>query len=361
MKGTIKSYASFRGTQRIFKIGICLGLAVVCAVVLPGQTEVFGAAGTVTIEKEGVAPTAEELGAARNAYSVELAVVQVEPSVEHMGFRANPVVNASAAVAAYREGDAPPYPFRIFFPKEVRSGKKYPLVLWLHGRGESLSDNECQLAHMQTSIDVLAGPDRPDFYLVAVQCPVETHSWHRPDPRTPHEETPLEMLDKITQALIKGYPIDVDRISILGICTGGEAGFVLIKKFPNRFSALVACSSNKPDDDPKIYRYQPIWLFNNRDDMVSSNDNLRFADMVNDLGGDVHVTVHATGGHNTWTSAQRDDHVIEWLLRQRRGRFAFPRDVPVLDRSETNIFLMFALPIAVFVVSVTLPRKPGKK
>jgi predicted peptidase len=202
-----------------------LRFAFLCTVVISGRTHTFGAVGRITIEKEGKPPTANELALARRAYSVELAVVRVDASTEYMGFRANPVVNASAAVAAYREGDAPPYPFRIFFPKEVRSGKKYPLVLWLHGRGESLSDNECQLAHMQTSIDVLAGPDRPDFYLVAVQCPVETHSWHRPDPRTPHEETPLEMLDKITQALIKGYPIDVDRISILGICTGGEAGF----------------------------------------------------------------------------------------------------------------------------------------
>jgi hypothetical protein len=95
--------------------------------------------------------------------------------------------------------------------------------------------------------------------------------------------------------------------------------------------------------------------------MVSSNDNLRFADMVNDLGGDVHVTVHATGGHNTWTSAQRDDHVIEWLLRQRRGRFAFPRDVPVLDNPKERGLLMFALPMAVLTALVVIAQKTGER
>ena len=76
------------------------------------------------------------------------------------------------------------------------------------------------------------------------------------------------------------------------------------------------------------------------------------------------VTLHETGGHNTWTSAQRDDHIIEWLLRQRRGRFAFPRDVPFLGRSRKEIFLLFVLPIVAFVsfatASLRISRRQSK-
>ena len=169
------------------------------------------AEGVITIERPGREPSVEERDVARKAYSVELAAVKVSPEAENVGFKANPVVNAAAAVAAYREGDAPPYFFRIFLPKKVKPGKKYPLILLFHGRGESQNDNECQLAHIQTSIDILAGPDRPDFYLAAVQCPVETLSWDMPDPRAPHGETPLEMLDKIITVLVSDYQADPNQ------------------------------------------------------------------------------------------------------------------------------------------------------
>lgn len=333
-----------------------------CVATVVETSFILGDAHKITIEKEGRSPTSEELAWARTAFSIELAEVRVSPTVEYVGFKANPVVNAAASVAAYREGEAAPYFFRMFLPKDVKPKIKYPLILWIHGEGESLSDNESQMAHMQTSIDILAGPNRPDFYLVAVQCPVETHSWNTPDSRTPHGETPLEILDKITQTLIEDYPIDVNRISLLGVCSGGVAGFELIKKYPKRFSAFVACSSHAPSDSPLTYSHLPIWLFNNQDDSDVWKSNLDFATAVNEAWGDMHVTLHERGGHNTWTSAQRDDHVIEWLLRQRRGRFAFPRDVPVLDHSKKEVFQLFFLPIIIFTIFavVTLVRGYNK-
>lgn len=338
---------------------VALGFVFFCTVTVMETPFTYGAVGKITIEKEGRAPTSEELAWARTAFSIDLAEVRVSPTVEYVGFKANPVVNAAATVAAYREEGTKPYLFRMFLPKDVKPKKKYPLILWIHGYGESLSDNESQMAHMQTSIDILAGPSRPDFYLVAIQCPVETHSWNTPDPRAPNGETPLEMLDKITQTLIEEYPIDISRISLLGICSGGVAGFKMIKEFPKRFSAFAACSSCAPSDSPSTYRYQPVWLFNNKDDSSAWKSNMDFAAAVNEDWGDTYVTLHEKGGHNTWTSAQRDDRIIEWLLRQRRGRFAFPRDVPALDHSKKEVFQLFLLPIIIFVVFVVVTAMRG--
>ena len=331
---------------------VVLSFVFFCTATVIETSFILGATGKISIEREGRPPTSKELAWARTAFSIDLTEVRVSPTVEYVGFKANPVVNAAAAVAAYKEGEARPYLFRMFLPKKINPKKKYPLILLLHGNGESLSDNESQLAHMQTSIDVLAGPDRPDFYLVAVQCPAETHSWDTPDPRAPNGETPLEMLEKITQVLVEDHPVDDNRISLLGICTGGVAGFEMIKKFPKRFSAFAACSSDVPDDSPRIYRHLPIWLFNNQDDFTMWRSNLDFAAAVNKAWGNMDITLHEKGGHNTWTSAQRDDHIIEWLLRQRRGRFAFPRHAPALDHPEKEILLLFILPIAIFIFFV---------
>ena len=38
-------------------------------------------------------------------------------------------------------------PYRILLPENYDKTKKYPLVLFLHGRGESGADNEKQLIH----------------------------------------------------------------------------------------------------------------------------------------------------------------------------------------------------------------------
>ncbi len=304
--------------------------------------------GKVTIVKEGIVPTAKELAETR-----------IVPSLEVLGTLANPIVIASSAEAVYTEDGCYPYPFRMFLPKVVNPKKKYPLILWLHGLGESRGDNESQMMHMQTSIDVLAGPNRPDFYLVAVQR-YSMGPWSQSDPRAPHGESALDMLDKIVQTLTRDYPIDPNRISLLGICDGVSAGYDLIREFPGRFSAFVAFSSTAPVEFTRCYSKLPIWMFNNSDDYIKPDRALIFAKEVNKNGGDAYVTIRE-GGHNTWTCGQRDDHVIEWLLRQKRGRFSFPRHVPTLDRSGINVFLMFAIPMTVILFSVTLFLKIRKR
>ncbi len=307
----------------------------------------------ITIEENGRTLSIDEISAAKNAPSVKWKSVD--------GYIPNEAVVGASYVAAYREGEFPPYFFRIFLPKEIQPNVKYPLILWLHGLGESLDDNKSQLAHMQWSIETLAGPNRPDFFLVAVQCPQETGSWYTSDPRAPHGESPLEMVDKITETLINEYPVDIDRISLLGICSGASAGFRLFQQFPRRFSAFTACSASPPPETVEAFRHLPIWMFNNSDDPEGWYDNKPLADSVNRVGGDFFLTVRDFGGHDTWTSAQRDDHVLEWLLRQRRGKMVFPRGVPALDRSKGNLLVMFGLPIIITLFCLFIDRKLEKK
>jgi prepilin-type N-terminal cleavage/methylation domain-containing protein/prepilin-type processing-associated H-X9-DG protein len=330
------------------EVGILLQTAIFCVAIPWGLPTGLCAAGSITIEKQRRVPTEKELADTRFAPSIERGPKE--------GYKPNQIVVDSSAVMAYREANVSPYYFRMFSPKEVKPKKKYPLVLWLHGAGESRSDNESQLAHMQSSIDILAGPNRPDFFLIALQCPIQTKSWNSPDPRTPHGETPLEMLHKITETLLRGYPIDRNRISLLGVCSGAMAGFELIEKYSDRFSAFVALSPSGPREMINAYRRLPIWMFNNRDDLDTWDDNTLFADTVNNAGGDLYLTIHPSGGHDTWTGAQRDDHVLDWLIRQRRGRFAFPRHVSILDRSATNIFFMFGLPMMISVFTIMISR-----
>lgn len=319
-----------------------------CAALLWGTSCRLLADERIAVIREGQAPSQTELAEAAAAASIMWG--------EKSGYKQNQIVEKASCIMAYRNAGGEPYYFRMFMPKETAPGKKYPLVIWLHGVGESRSDNASQLAHMQSSIESLAGPDRPDFFLIATQCPIETRSWTSPDPRTPHGETPLEMIHLVTEALLREYPVDQDRISLMGICSGAMAGFELIEQYPDRFSAMAGCSPSRLPFRIDAYRRVAVWTFNNQDDSDSS-DNEHAAEALNRSGIPFFITLNPTGGHDTWTAAQRDDHVLDWLLRQRRGRFPFPRHVPVLDRSWGNMFLLFGLPIFITVIAVLFSRR----
>ena len=323
-------------------------LAVLLVAEMP---KIFSADDRITITQKGRTLTPKELAETRR-----IVILTPEES------RTPPAMMVASSVAIYTEDGGTEYPFRMFLPKEIDLKKKYPLIMWLHGLGESRNDNESQLIHMQTSVDTLAGPNRPDFFLIAPQCYSKEVFWDVPDPRSPHGETPLEMLEKITDTLVRDYPIDPDRISLIGICSGGDFAFNLVKKHPDRFSAIAVCSSSAPPVPSVAYWKLPIWFFNNPDNYAGSETIFKFARDVNWNNGDVLVTGHDGGGHDSWTLAQKEDHVIEWLLRQRRNRHTFPRNVPMRDHTGKEILLLFGLPIALFIISITVfvIRRKGK-
>lgn len=70
-------------------------------------------------------------------------------------------------------GDSLPY--RMIRPESMKAGKKYPLVLFLHGAGERGNDNERQLTHGgQMFLNPVNREKYPVFVLVP-QCPAGSY------------------------------------------------------------------------------------------------------------------------------------------------------------------------------------------
>ena len=74
-----------------------------------------------------------------------------------------------------------PLRFRLHVPDSYEVGKKYPLVVWLHGAGECGSDNINQLSHLHHIIPYLVGPKKRDFFLLVPQCPHTHVAWEAPE------------------------------------------------------------------------------------------------------------------------------------------------------------------------------------
>ncbi|MDR0521775.1 MAG: prolyl oligopeptidase family serine peptidase [Planctomycetaceae bacterium] len=61
--------------------------------------------------------------------------------------------------------------YRLHVPRNMEPGKKYPLVLWLHGAGECGNDNKRSLIHLHHILPYLTGTKQRDFFLLVPQCP----------------------------------------------------------------------------------------------------------------------------------------------------------------------------------------------
>src|SRR5690606_25871333 len=64
-----------------------------------------------------------------------------------------------------------PLPYRLMKPAQLEPGKRYPLVVFLHGAGERGRDNVKQLSSLPTWLAEPEMREKYPCYLVAPQCP----------------------------------------------------------------------------------------------------------------------------------------------------------------------------------------------
>ena len=160
--------------------------------------------------------------------------------------------------------------FRFFRPERLRRGRSYPLVLFLHGGGETGSPqvrpaNVTQITANRGAI-VWATPERraqhPAF-VVAPQLPGRTSQWTEPG----IQAAVMGLIERLSAA----YPIDADRIYITGLSRGGRGAVELLSNNPTTFAGALLAAARAEDDDVSgvpAFASVPIWLTHAADDPV---------------------------------------------------------------------------------------------
>ncbi len=128
--------------------------------------------------------------------------------------------------------------FRLRSPNNIKLHKKYPLVVWFHGKGESGDDNRRQLAHLQYTLEFLVGPKSLDFFMLVTQCPKDNPYWNTSVSQEGKGDAPVTIAMEIFEHLIEEYPIDKSMISTFGQCSGAVGSWELIKKYPELIAAV---------------------------------------------------------------------------------------------------------------------------
>jgi predicted peptidase len=217
--------------------------------------------------------------------------------------------------------------YRVLAPAVVEPGRRYPLVLFLHGAGERGSDNEAQLAYLPTWLAQTENRRTHPCFVVAPQCRTG-HRWVEVDwaekrsrPQSPEPTVDLAAAVAALDAVLEAEPVDRDRVCLTGLSMGGYGAWDLAARMPERFAALIPiCGGGDEATAPRLAGL-PIWCFHGDADAAVPVERSRsMVQAVRAAGGTVTYSELAGVGHDSWTPAYRDPATLDWLFRQVRQR-----------------------------------------
>jgi len=309
-------------------------------------------------DESNVTPVDTPTGGDENA---PLEDIIKEPSKPYAGggYAAHPILLKyfSEQTYTYTGGryDETPIQYRLLMPDAIKPDTKYPLVVWLHGAGESDDDNIRQLSHLHHIIDYIAGKRKCDFFMLATQCPKDNGSWMRSVSNEGKGDSPLAVTGEIMNHLLREYPIDPDCVTVSGLSSGGSATWEFAAQHNNVITSMAAFSSNPPNLQTQAKLKEiSIWLFNSTDDTGTPIENLRNTTArLKNQGYKICLTEYPTAAHDSWAPALREDDAFGWLLAQKKGYWRSP--LPGRPFSM-KILMAYAFPLVfpTFLVIITL-------
>lgn len=197
----------------------------------------------------------------------------------------------------------------LFVPHSYDASKPYPLVLFLHGAGETGTDGSQQAT---VGLGPAVQKREKTFPFLTIFPQSQLRTWQAD---TPDAKRALAILDEVEHE----YRVDPARVYLTGLSMGGFGTWSLAAKYPDRWAAIVpVCGGGNPESAAKI-KGLPCWCFHGRDDEIVPVEYSRT--MVKALwlaGGHPNYTEYPGVEHNSWDRAYATPELDDWLLQHRR-------------------------------------------
>jgi predicted peptidase len=209
-------------------------------------------------------------------------------------------------------------PYRLFVPQGYSPGKKYPLVIWLHGAGSAGSDNLGQI-----SLDNKLGthfwtrPENQEKHPAFVLAPQSQGGWD--DNSSGNLSKELKQVLEILDLVRKDYQIDPERMYIAGQSNGGIGSWGLITKKPGLFAAAISlCGAGNPKLASRAAG-TPMWAFHGeKDDVIPPEYERTMVSAMKRAGGKPRYTEYKNIGHDIWETVFKEPELEEWLFSQHK-------------------------------------------
>jgi predicted peptidase len=210
------------------------------------------------------------------------------------------------------------------------AGKRYPLVIFLHGAGERGTDNLKPIglggrmgAYLWTLPE---NQERHPCFVAAPQCP-DNDKWAEVQWGDGSHALPAQPTDAMRLAmgmidgLMKELPIDPDRVYVTGLSMGGYGTWDLLSRRPGTFAAAIPVCGGLADDQAGKIAHIPQWIFHGGNDTVVKTIRSRNAyEQLKAAGApSLRYTEFGGVGHNSWDLAFSTPGLANWLMSKKRA------------------------------------------
>ncbi len=206
-----------------------------------------------------------------------------------------------------RDGESRRYV--VYVPREYVPSRRWPMIVFLHGRGESGTDGSLMLAQ-GLPLAIMRAPARWPAVVVIPQKPTQAGLWA--------DEAPwvMAMIEREKSA----WSIDEDRVLLTGLSQGGAGTWAIGAMYADRWAAIAPiCGFGDPSYVGGRVAKLPIWaVHGDADTVIPVAQTLRLVESARRAGGGPVVSVLPGVGHDSWTWAYGQSELPEWLLSQRR-------------------------------------------
>jgi predicted peptidase len=196
--------------------------------------------------------------------------------------------------------------YLLFLPQTYdKTDQKWPLILFLHGGGETGTE----LAKVKIHGPPKIVETKKDFPFIVVS------------PQSPGRGWSAESLGALLDEVVSKYKVDQSRIYLTGLSMGGGGTWALAAAAPERFAAIVPiCGRGNPANVQRL-KNLPIWVFHGaKDKTVPLTLSETMVNALKEAGAkEVKFTVYPEAGHDSWTVTYNNPELYTWLLEHKNA------------------------------------------
>jgi predicted peptidase len=204
------------------------------------------------------------------------------------------------------------YNYLLYSPKEIKiDSSQIPLVIYLHG-ASCKGSNINHVKKYGLPYYVNKGIHY-NFYIASPQCP-SNKSWLSEN-----------WFEPLYNELISKYPIDKNRVYVVGMSMGGYGAWHLAMEYPDKIAGLVALCGGCYDSINicKINKI-PVWAIHGAlDKIIPIDETEKLVYKLLACNATVKYTRVEDRGHNIANYFGRNE-IYEWLLEQRKEEIILP-------------------------------------
>lgn len=189
--------------------------------------------------------------------------------------------------------------------KPANIKEKKPLIVFISGDGEKGTNIE--KVKINGPLKYLKS-HKLDAYVLAPQCK-EDENWD------------IESINELILKVQRENKIDVDRIYVTGLSSGGWAAWNLALSYPDKFAAIVPISGFvdliELESACKIANI-PTRIFHGLlDDVVKVDYAITiYKELKKCNAKDVQLTIFDDAGHDSWSRVYDNPEIYDWMFKQ---------------------------------------------